>query len=131
MSKKHSPPCFPAKPKLEQRPLLDDEQASELESTFKTLANATRLRLLHALVQAGELCVGDLAEKLEMSPQAVSNQLQRLSDRGIVEARREGLQMHYFIIDPCVVVLLDRGWCLAEDAAERTTAKHRTKRAVS
>ena len=130
MSKKEKSTCFPVKPKLEQRSLLDEQQASELESTFKTLANATRLRLLHALVQAGELCVSELAEKLEMSPQAVSNQLQRLSDRGIVEARREGLQMYYYIIDPCVVMLLDRGWCLTEDSAERTATKPKGKRAV-
>jgi len=31
---------------------------------FKTLANDTRLRLLHALARAGELCVVDLAETI-------------------------------------------------------------------
>lgn len=125
MNQRKKSKCVPTKPKLEQRSLLDDEQARQLESTFKILANATRLRLLHALVQSGELCVSEVAEKLEMSPQAVSNQLQRLSDRSIVEARREGLQMHYYIIDPCVVVLLDRGWCLTEDSSERTIPKAR------
>jgi len=127
MTKKPNPACFPGKPKLRERVLLDEILARDLEATFKTLANATRLRLLHALVQAEELCVGDLAGKVGMSPQAVSNQLQRLSDRGIVEARREGLQMLYRIIDPCVVMLLDRGWCLTEDATERTEAKSKTK----
>jgi len=74
---------------------------------------------LQALARAGELCVGDLADKLDMTPQAVSNQLQRLADRGIVEAQRDGLQIRYSIIDPCVVALLDEGWCLAEDAQAR------------
>lgn len=127
MTKKRKSECFPKKPKLQERKLLDEVQARELEATFKMLANTTRLRLLHALVQAGELCVGDLAEAVGMKPQAVSNQLQRLSDRGIVEARRDGLQMHYRIIDPCVVMLLDRGWCLTEDATERTETKLKTK----
>lgn len=126
MSKKKNA-CCPAKPELQDRELLDESQASALETTFKVLANATRLRLLHAIVQSGELCVGDLAEKVGMSPQAVSNQLQRLTDRGVVEARRDGLQMHYRIIDPCVVMLLDRGWCLTEDATERTETKSKTK----
>ena len=71
------------------------------------------------MVRAGEICVGELADSLEMKPQAVSNQLQRLSDKGIVEARRDGLQMYYRIIDPCVVLLLDYGWCLTEDADTR------------
>ena len=100
--------------------MLNGAQAVALEATFKTLGNATRLRLLHALVRAGELCVTDLAGALDLKPQAVSNQLQRLADRGIVAARRDGLQVYYRIVDPCVVALLDHGWCLTEDAASRT-----------
>jgi len=118
MSKKNCKPCSP-KPVLSKRPLLSVRQAQALESTFKTLANGTRLRMLHALACAGELCVGELADKLEMKPQAVSNQLQRLADRGIVEAERDGLQIRYSILDPCVLTLLHEGWCLAEDAQAR------------
>lgn len=108
--------CCSPKPALTARPLLSVRQAQALESTFKLLANATRLRMLHALACAGNLCVGALADAIGMKPQAISNQLQRLADRGIVEARREGLQIHYFIVDPCVLALLQQGWCLAEDA---------------
>ena len=107
------------KPKLAQRPLLSPGQAAQLADVFATLANDTRLRMLHALVQAGELSVGGLAEMLGMNTQAVSNQLQRMSDRGIVASRREGTSIIYRIVDPCVATLLDRGWCLTEDAAER------------
>ncbi len=109
----------PPKPPIQCRALISFKQAKALESTFKILANTTRLRMLHALARAGELCVGELAEQLRMKPQAVSNQLQRLADRGIVEARRNGLQIRYSILDPCVVALLNQGWCLAEDAAVR------------
>lgn len=118
MTKKISRTC-PPKPALTARPLLSIRQALALESTFKMLANSTRLRMLHALACAGELCVGELADKLDMKPQAVSNQLQRLADRGIVEAQREGLRMCYSILDPCVLTLLHQGWCLAEDAQGR------------
>jgi len=87
------------------------------------LASGTRLRMLHALACAGELCVGELADKLDMTPQAVSNQLQRLADRGIVKAQRDGLQIRYSIIDPCVLTLLDEGWCLAEDTQYRNISR--------
>lgn len=110
--------CSP-KPELTARPLLSMRQAQILESTFKMLANTTRLRMVHALVRAGELCVGDLADILAMKPQAVSNQLQRLADHGIVEARRDGVQIRYSILDPCVLALLHKGWCLAEDTQTR------------
>ncbi len=82
---------------------------------FKVLANDTRLRLLHALSREGELCVTDLATAVGMKTQAVSNQLQRLNSQRIVAARREGNQIYYRVLDPCVTALLDRGLCLVED----------------
>lgn len=111
-------PC-PPKPALGERPLLARRQAGNLALVFKVLANDTRLRLLHALARDGELCVTDLALAVSMKPQAVSNQLQRLSVQGIVECRRDGSQIFYRIVDPCVTDLLDRGMCLAEDAKGR------------
>jgi len=113
------PACCPPKPDLRERPLLTPEQASELEDMFKILANDSRLRLLHALARAGELRVSDLAEAVGMTPQAVSNQLQRLVDRSILGSRRNGNNIYYRIVDPCVTSLLDLGLCLAEDARER------------
>ncbi len=83
------------------------------------LANDTRLRLLHALARDGELCVTALGDALGMKAQAVSNQLQRLAAQRIVEARREGNQVFYRILDPCVTALLDHGLCLAEDTSAR------------
>jgi len=110
-------PACPPKAPVAQRPLLAAPDAVRLEATFKTLANATRLRLLHALIRAPELCVTELADAIGMKPQAVSNQLQRLVDRRILAARRNGNHIHYRIVDPCVISLLDQGWCLADDAA--------------
>jgi DNA-binding transcriptional ArsR family regulator len=119
---KQSPPeaaCCPPKPDIRQRPLISPEQAEELMRLFKVLANDTRLRLLHALTRAGELSVGDLAVSVAMKPQAVSNQLQRLVDRGILGSRRAGNSIIYRIVDPCVIGLLDQGLCLTEDAVAR------------
>jgi ArsR family transcriptional regulator, lead/cadmium/zinc/bismuth-responsive transcriptional repressor len=108
--------CDPSKPSLAARELLTEAQAGELRGTFKVLASETRLRLLHALERSGELRVNDLAAAVEMAPQAVSNQLQRMADRGIVVARREGSSIIYRIADPCVTALLELGLCQAEDA---------------
>ena len=113
------PACCPPKPEIRERPLITPEQAAELMGVFKVLANDTRLRLLHALVRAGELSVGEMAAAVAMKPQAVSNQLQRMVDRGILGSRREGNSIIYRIVDPCVVSLLDQGLCLTEDTVAR------------
>src|SRR3954466_14646944 len=103
---------------LKERMLMSPIQAGGLAAVFKVLANDTRLRLLHALVRADELCVSDLAASLGMKPQAVSNQLQRLSDLGILASRREGNSIHYRLVDLCVRSLLDQGLCLMEEVSD-------------
>ena len=53
-----------------------------------------------------------------MKPQAVSNQLQRLSDLGILASRRDGNSIYYRLVDLCVRSLLDQGLCLVEEVSE-------------
>jgi DNA-binding transcriptional ArsR family regulator len=110
--------CLP-RPALKDRPFLSPRQAGGLAAVFKVLANDTRLRLLHALVRADELCVTALAASLGMKPQAVSNQLQRLSDLGILAARRERNNVYYRVVDLCVSGLLDQALCLMAEAGGR------------
>lgn len=111
-------PC-PVKARLKQRPPLTGEQALAIEALFSVLANDTRLRLLSEIARRDEACTTELAEALEYKPQAISNQLQRLQDKGIVASRRSGNNVYYRIVDDCVVILLERGLCLIEEAGKR------------
>lgn len=65
--------------------------------TLTLLSNPQRLRVLCHLVDAGELCVSQLLEKLEISASALSQHLARLREDGIVATRRDGLQIFYRI----------------------------------
>lgn len=121
--------CAP-KPRLVARSLISSQQAKGLERTFKILANVTRLRLLHALVKRPGLSVTALARRVGMKPQAVSNQLQSLMDKGILSNVRNGTSIHYRIVDPCTVSLLDQGLCLAEDTRNRRSRTRRCKLAA-
>ncbi|HWP34341.1 MAG TPA: metalloregulator ArsR/SmtB family transcription factor [Thermodesulfobacteriota bacterium] len=87
---------------LAGQPLLPPVRAGQLAGLFKILANGSRLRLLHALAREGEMCVTALARTLGMTPQAVSNQLQRLVDRGVLGSTRKGNRVYYRILDPAV-----------------------------
>jgi DNA-binding transcriptional ArsR family regulator len=104
-----------ARSALEDRPLLTFVEAVKVMALFKVLANDTRIRLLHHLIRSGESTVTDLARTLGMRPQAVSNQLQRLSDTGVATSRREGNNVYYRVTNGCVAPLLDRALCLMED----------------
>src|SRR3954463_6804694 len=82
-------PCSSLSP-LADRPLLSFVEAVKVMALFKVLANDTRIRMLHHLVRSGEATVTDLAKTLGMKPQAVSNQLVRLSGTGQPSAPRGG-----------------------------------------
>lgn len=126
---KSSPACSP-RPALGERSLISPTEAEALERTFKVLANGTRLRLLHALVLRQGISVTELARTIGMTPQAVSNQLQRLADKGILSSVRDGTSMRYRVIDPCVLGLLDQGLCLTEDTWTRQKRLGRSIRAA-
>jgi DNA-binding transcriptional ArsR family regulator len=118
MNKKMGSAVFkerPLKPDITNRPLISIRQAIDIAAIFKVLDNDTRLRLLHALIREGELCVSELSEAIDMKPQAVSNQLQKLVDRKIVQFRRDGNQIYYHIVTPCIFDLIDRGICIMEE----------------
>ena len=108
--------CCPVHVTLPEQLPISASQALALEDLFKILANDTRLRLLHTLARVEEICVCDLANAIEMTPQAISNQLQRLADRGIVATRRSGNMIYYRIVDQCVVGLLQKAMCLLDDS---------------
>lgn len=101
---------------LAQHELIEPWVANELSELFKLLANETRLRILHALIRSPELSVTALGGQLGLKPQALSNQLRRLVDRGIVTGHRRGLQVRYRVVDPCIVELFDFAMCATTGA---------------
>jgi DNA-binding transcriptional ArsR family regulator len=67
-----------------------------------------------------------LALAVGMKPQAVSNQLQRLTDLGILSTRREGNNIYYRLVDLCVSGLLEQGWCLVDASSGRNGISSRS-----
>ncbi len=67
---------------------------------FRLLSDPTRLRLVNELHSSGELTVGDLVQRLEISYAAASKQLSMLRAHGTVARRREGTKIFYRIVDP-------------------------------
>ncbi len=86
---------------------LPEEELSDLAQLFRLLGDATRTRLLYALLEAGELCVCDLSAATGTPETNVSHALRLLRTAGIVKARRDGRMMFYSLDDAHVRMLLD------------------------
>ena len=87
--------------------LIDVDVASDLAELFRLLGDPTRLRILHALLEAGELCVCDLAAVVETSDTKVSQALRLLRGAGAVRNRRDGRKVYYRLDDAHVRMILD------------------------
>lgn len=103
---------------LAARPLLESVDAEKVMALFKVLSNDTRIRILHHIIRSGEATVSDIARSLEMKPQAISNQLIRLSDTRMLTSRREGNNVFYRVENCCVAPLLDLALCLMESGSK-------------
>ncbi len=68
--------------------------ARELETCFKGLADATRLRIIN-LLSWGELCGCDIERVLDVSQPNVSRHLTYLKHAGLAVDRREGFRVFY------------------------------------
>src|SRR5579862_7196703 len=76
-----------------------ERTGQSIDTLFRALADATRLRLLN-LIADREICVCYFVEILRISQPKISRHLAYLRRAGIVEARREGKWMHYRLAIP-------------------------------
>jgi ArsR family transcriptional regulator, lead/cadmium/zinc/bismuth-responsive transcriptional repressor len=88
-------------------PSLDATSAGILAGRFKLLADPGRLRMIYVLLEAGELCVGDLAAIVGTSESATSHQLRQLRLARLLESRKQGREVFYRVADSHVRLLLD------------------------
>ena len=87
---------------------IPPELAQDVARTFEALSDPTRLRLISALSE-GELCVGEMAELLEMTPSAISHQLRVLRAWRIVRKRRDGRHVYYTLDDDHILDIYRSG----------------------
>jgi len=80
-----------------QKEVYAADHLVDLSTSFSAVANTNRLRILYALSQTNELCVGDLAHILKISHPAISNHLKKLRQASLVDFRREAQKVYYYV----------------------------------
>jgi ArsR family transcriptional regulator len=77
-----------------------DHELYKIKAEFcKTLADPTR-QMMIAELRSGEKTVGEIAEALEIMQSMASHHLAILRGKGVVEARREGANVYYNLVNP-------------------------------
>ena len=88
--------------------LPDDEVLYDLSELFRVFGDTTRIKILYALFES-ELCVGDLAQLLDVSQSAVSHQLRLLKASKLVKFLRDGKTVFYSLDDDHVRSMIALG----------------------
>ncbi len=92
------------------RRITSMDELSKAAECLRTIAHPHRLRILQILSQ-GEHPVGELAEACEL-PSAMTSEHLRLMQRcRLLDSRREGRNVYYFIVEPHVTAILQ---CLVQ-----------------
>jgi DNA-binding transcriptional ArsR family regulator len=82
-----------------------EANASAAAALLRALSNETRLMILCQLVD-GELSVGQMLERIDMSQSALSQHLARLRQEKLVTTRREAQSVIYAIGDPAAETII-------------------------
>ena len=86
---------------------LSAEDAEQLATPIKALADPARLRLL-SLIQAhegGEACVCNLTEILDLTQGTVSHHLRVLREAGLVEREQRGSWAYFRVVPEALAAL--------------------------
>jgi len=92
---------------------------------FAMLSDATRVRLILALKENGELSVNHLADIVDKSPAAVSQHLAKLRLGRMVSTRQDGTRVFYRLTDEHASTLVAEAIHQAEHALGVNPYHHR------
>ncbi len=79
--------------------------AERVSDVLKAIANPIRLQIVEAL-EHGEMCVGDISDRIGARQAITSQQLTLMRDRGVLSCRRDGAKVFYRIENPNVIRVL-------------------------
>jgi DNA-binding transcriptional ArsR family regulator len=87
--------------------LIPETLLEEAARRFALLGDPSRLRILSTLHAAGEVPVGELADRSGLTRTNLSQHLSRLAAAGLVGRRREGTTIYYRVVDESLGELCD------------------------
>ena len=83
-------------------PTMEPDAAEDLATTFKALADPTRVAIVSRLASGEQCCVCDLTDAFDLSQPTVSHHLRILRDAGLVEAERRGTFAYYWLVPEAI-----------------------------
>jgi len=94
---------------------MNEKTAEHVAEVLKAVAHPVRLQIVE-LLEAGEMCVGDIVEALGGKQAITSQQLNMMKDKGVLSCRRDGARVYYRIENKNVIKLL---YCINDHCEQK------------
>jgi len=95
-----------ARTKTTTRKLIPRETLEEAAKVLKVLAHPDRMRMVELLLMEDH-SVGQLAERVDLAPAAVSQHLNLMRAHGILASERVDRSVYYRVINPNAKQMID------------------------
>ena len=89
-------------------PILDEQTAAHVAELFRAFSDTSRVRILSAILGKEQNVTG-LSQQLGITESAVSHHMRGLRQMRIVQARRDGKEVYYSVVDPHIIELFEQG----------------------
>ena len=88
--------------------ILDEHTAAHVAELFRSFSDTSRVRIISAILNR-EQNVTALSQQLGVTESAISHHMRGLRQMRIVQARRDGKEVYYSVIDPHIIELFQQG----------------------
>lgn len=85
---------------------MDYTKLNDTAELLKIIAHPVRLCIVKGLLEKGSCNVSHMQSCLDIPQSTVSQHLQKLKSAGIIEGRRNGLEINYCVVDERVIKLV-------------------------
>lgn len=87
---------------------LDEHTAAHIADLFSAFSDTSRVRIISAIIEQ-EMKISDLSALIGLTESAISHHMRGLRQLKIVQARRDGKEVFYSIVDPHLIALFKQG----------------------
>lgn len=88
--------------------IMEDEKKIEKAAyVLKAVAHPLRIKIIQMLHENRELNVSTIYKNLHAEQSLISHHLINMRDKGILEIRRSGKNIYYFLVDSAVAEIIE------------------------
>ncbi len=85
----------------------DDKRVEKAAYVLKAVSHPLRIKIILMLNEHAELNVSTIYKNLNAEQSLISHHLINMRDKGILDIRRSGKNIYYFLVDPTISEVIE------------------------